>query len=95
MVSIIIPNFNKEKYICDTLLSVMNQQYSDWECIIIDDQSTDQSFEKAKQFAKNDIRFIFLKRPISRIKGPSTCRNIGIENAKGEFIIFLDSFLLS
>lgn len=91
MVSIIIPNFNKEKQIVVTLQSVLNQEYKNWECIIVDDWSNDNSQEIINKFIINDNRFSFFLRPEIEPKGPSSCRNIGIEKAKGEYIIFLDS----
>lgn len=91
MVSIIIPNYNKSKIIEETLQSICNQRYNDWECIIVDDQSNDNSKEIIETFIKNDKRFSFYERPNERLKGPSTCRNIGVEKAIGHYIVFLDS----
>lgn len=91
MVSIIIPNYNKAKVIEETLQSVLSQEYNDWECIIIDDQSTDNSVEIIQKYLYKDSRFSFYERTDERIKGPSTCRNIGIEKAIGKYIVFLDS----
>lgn len=91
MVSIIIPNYNKAKVIEETLQSVFSQEYKDWECIIIDDQSTDNSVEVIQKYLDKDSRFSLYERTDEKIKGPSTCRNIGIEKAIGEYIIFLDS----
>lgn len=91
MVSIIIPNYNKAKVIEETLQSVFSQDYKDWECIIVDDQSTDNSIEVIQKYLEKDSRFSLYERTAERIKGPSTCRNIGIEKAAGEYIIFLDS----
>ncbi len=90
MVSIIIPNYNKAAYISETLDSLINQTYSDWEAIIIDDGSIDNSTEIIELYTQKESRFRFIKR--NRLpKGGSTCRNIGLENAKGDTIIFLDS----
>lgn len=91
MVSIIIPNYNKAKAIEETLQSVLSQSYKNWECIIIDDQSTDNSIEIIQKYLEKDSRFSFHKRTDERMKGPSTCRNIGIEKAIGDYVIFLDS----
>jgi glycosyltransferase involved in cell wall biosynthesis len=91
MVSIIIPNYNKAKAIEETLQSVLSQSYKNWECIIIDDQSTDDSIEIIQKYLEQDSRFSFYKRTDDKIKGPSSCRNIGIEKAIGEYVIFLDS----
>ncbi len=91
LVSIIIPNYNKEKYIKETLSSVLIQSYPNWECIIIDDNSTDNSVELIQKFLKKDSRFKFIERDKDSIGGGSACRNIGIQKAEGEYLIFLDS----
>lgn len=90
-ITVIIPNFNRAHVILDALESVRNQTYSNWECIIIDDGSKDESESKIKVFIEKDNRFKFIQRPFNRIKGASTCRNIGLETASGKFIQFLDS----
>jgi glycosyltransferase involved in cell wall biosynthesis len=91
MVSIIIPNYNKSKTIEETLQSICNQVYNDWECIVVDDQSDDDSKQIIETFVKKDKRFSFYTRSNDRLKGPSSCRNIGIEKAIGNYIVFLDS----
>ncbi|OHX65559.1 glycosyltransferase family 2 protein [Flammeovirga pacifica] len=90
LISIIIPTYNRAKYINETLTSLIRQTYSNWECIIVDDGSTDNTIEVVNNFIKNDDRFLFYERDIEP-KGAPTCRNIGLENAKGEYIKFLDS----
>lgn len=89
LVSIIIPNYNGEKTIVDTIQSVINQTYRKWEVIVIDDGSSDNSEFAVKSIDDSRIRFI--KRPKNRKKGGNTCRNIGIENALGNYVIFLDA----
>lgn len=91
MVSVIIPVFNRAIMIKDTLNSLLAQTYQDWECILIDDGSTDNIDDVLKKYIENDNRFQFYKRPSKNLKGPSSCRNIGLEKAKGEYVIFLDS----
>lgn len=91
LVSIIIPTFNRAHLIGETLDSVLKQTYQNWECIIIDDGSTDSTIDSVRNFINVDNRFRFLIRPINRKKGASTCRNIGLENSRGHFIQFLDS----
>lgn len=91
LVSIIIPACNSEKLIWQTLDSVLEQSYSEWECIIIDDGSTDNTSDIINKYMKEDNRFLYYHRPLNKIKGPSSCRNLGIEKARGEYIIFLDS----
>lgn len=91
LVSIVIPNYNKEKYIEETLSSVLAQSYHKWECIIIDDNSSDTSVERIQKFLKKDSRLKYIKRDKDSIGGGSACRNIGIHQAKGDYLIFLDS----
>lgn len=90
LVSVIIPSFNREALIGDTLLSVQNQSYSNWECIIVDDGSTDRTRQVVQDFTSQDQRFKFFERH-QKPKGAPTCRNIGIEKSVGEYIMFLDS----
>ena len=92
IITIIIPLFNSQNVLKDTLDSVLAQTYKDWECLIIDDGSTDNSVQIAKEFQKIDKRIKFHSRlHYTKPKGVSSCRNIGIENSKGKFVIFLDS----
>jgi glycosyltransferase involved in cell wall biosynthesis len=90
LVSIIIPTYNRAHLISKTLESVLAQTYPNWECIIVDDGSTDYTPVVLEDYL-NDKRFKFYKRTNNRKKGPSSCRNIGIENTKGILIMFLDS----
>ncbi len=91
LVSIIIPLFNRENLIMATLNSIKNQSSDNWECILIDDHSTDNSFESVKKAINNDNRFIIEKRPNDRPKGANACRNYGLEIAKGNYINWFDS----
>jgi glycosyltransferase involved in cell wall biosynthesis len=91
LISIILPVFNREKIVIETLESISNQSNIDWECIIVDDDSTDNSFEIIKEYVENDYRFKLVKRPLHSIKGPSSCRNYGFELSTGEYIQFFDS----
>lgn len=84
--SIIIPLYNKEKEIENTLKSVLNQSFTDYEVIVINDGSTDLSEEKVLSI--HDERIIYFK---TENKGVSKARNLGIEKAKGELIAFLDA----
>jgi len=90
LVSIIVPIFNRDGCLEETLLSIKNQVYSNWEAVLVDDGSTDASIEIIKRFQNQDNRFRFIKRNRDP-KGAPTCRNIGMENAKGKYLIFLDS----
>lgn len=91
LVSIIIPSYNRETIIHETLISVLNQTYVNWECIIVDDGSTDETTAVIEDYCKKDNRFKSYSRPEYKAKGPSSCRNYGVEKAYGEYIIFLDS----
>ncbi len=91
LISIVIPTYNREKLILATLQSIICQTYSNWECIIVDDGSTDNSVEIISQFIANDDRFQFLSRPSTQLKGPNSCRNYGFEKSKGDIINWFDS----
>lgn len=90
-VSIIIPTYNRSHIIAETLDSILSQSYEDWECIIVDDGSTDQTEALIDQYLRKDNRFKFYYRPDNRLKGANACRNFGLEKSKGEYIMFLDS----
>lgn len=89
LVSIIVPNYNGEMFLADTIESVIHQNYDGWELIIVDDGSTDKSEKVVKKYLSTKIHFI--KRPSSVKKGGNACRNLGIKSAKGKYLIFLDS----
>lgn len=91
LVSVIIPTFNRKTLIGETLNSVLAQTYTNWECIIVDDGSTDTTEELVKAYSKKDDRIQFYHRPEENPKGSSSCRNYGLEKARGEYIQFLDS----
>jgi len=90
LVSIIIPTFNREKFISETLISLLSQTYTNWECIIVDDGSTDNTISVIESYCKKDDRFRLFKRD-RKPKGAPTCRNIGIKESKGDYINFFDS----
>ena len=87
MFSIIIPLYNKEKFLFETLRSVELQTYKDFEVIIVDDSSTDNSFNIAKTFEKDKRFKVYTKLN----GGVSDARNFGIEKAVGQYICFLDA----
>ncbi|WP_298494588.1 glycosyltransferase family 2 protein [uncultured Algibacter sp.] len=87
-VSVIIPCYNQAQYLDETLVSVLNQTYSNWECIIVNDGSTDHSECVAKNRCNLDSRFIYLYKDNG---GLSSARNFGLKHANGDFIQFLDS----
>lgn len=91
LVSILIPNYNKAPYLRETLDSVLAQTYPNWECIIVDDHSTDNSWEILEEYAAKDSRFKIFKRPDYLPKGGNACRNYAFELSKGEYIQWFDS----
>lgn len=86
-ISIIIPVYNQEKFLAETLNSVVNQSYSNWECILVNDGSIDGSVEVINKFVTQDNRFHFIN---SENKGVSHARNLALKQIKGDFIMFLD-----
>jgi teichuronic acid biosynthesis glycosyltransferase TuaG len=88
-VSIITPSYNSEKFIIDAIKSVIAQEYSDWEMIIVDDCSTDRTCEIVAEYSHQDSRIKLIK--LEQNSGPATARNIAITNATGRYIAFLDS----
>ncbi|MFT4851462.1 MAG: glycosyltransferase involved in cell wall biosynthesis [Sediminicola sp.] len=91
MISIIIATYNRAAYIEETLKSIQNQTYTDFECIIVDDGSTDRTEEMVLEFVKNDKRFNYLHRPDNVAKGANYSRNYGYTFSKGTHIKFFDS----
>lgn len=90
LVSIIIPTFNRGHLILETLQTVVNQSYSKWECIVVDDGSTDDTEKVVLDFAKSHKNIRYYKRDRFP-KGVSTSRNIGIAKTLGNYVMFLDS----
>ena len=91
MVSIIIPCYNRANLIEETLNSIIHQSFKNWECIIIDDGSTDNTLDLLKLYVLKDSRFRFYTRPINIKKGASSCRNYGYTLSNGDFICWFDS----
>lgn len=85
-VSIVTPLYNKTAYITETIQSVLWQTYSDWEMLIVDNGSTDGSWEKAQAFEDSRIRLLQSPK-----QGPGAARNYGLGFAQGEWIQFLDA----
>jgi len=90
IVSIITPSFNRGYIVDETANSIFNQTYPYWEWIIVDDGSSDNSWEMLQQYAARDSRVKIFQR--NRLpKGACTCRNIAVENSTGQYLIFLDT----
>ena len=88
LVSIIVPCYNQAQFLNDSLQSVLNQTYKNWECIIVNDGSPDNTEEEAKKWCIRDNRFKYLHKQNG---GLSSARNAGIKLSKGEFILPLDA----
>ncbi len=88
LVSIITPNYNCEKYIAATITSVIHQTYKNWELIIVDDCSTDNSLIIINKYIEKDNRIKLIKLGVN--SGPAIARNEAIKAAKGDYIAFLD-----
>ncbi|ENP8456992.1 glycosyltransferase family 2 protein [Photobacterium damselae] len=89
LVSVITPSYNCANTIEETINSVISQSFNDWEMIIVDDNSSDNSCEIIRAFSEKDSRIKLVER--SWNAGPAIARNIAIENAQGRYIAFLDS----
>ena len=89
MISIVIPTYNRAKVLTTTLESIRAQKAADWECIVTDDHSTDNTREVIQQYIEQDKRFVYVAN--ERKKGAQGARNTGIMAAKGEWICLFDS----
>ena len=87
LISVVIPLYNKAKFICETLDSVLQQDYSNLEILVVNDASTDESLKVIKTYSDSRIKIINNKTN----QGLSESRNIGIKNSKGELIALLDA----
>jgi len=87
-ISVIVPIYNAEKYLNECIDSILNQDFTDFELLLVDDGSNDNSGQLCDEYAKKDKHIkVFHKNN----GGVSSARNLGIDNAKGEYIIFIDS----
>lgn len=91
MVSVVVPFFNAARFFRETVESVIGQTYDDWELLLIDDGSTDASTQMARDWAAEHDRICYLEHPGHENRGASMTRNLGIKEARGEFIAFLDA----
>ena len=88
-VSIILPVYNCEKYVRQTIESVLNQDYKNWELIIVNDASTDHSLEEITKYTEKDSRIKVHSLPIN--KGVASARNKALEHADGRYVAFIDA----
>lgn len=86
-ISVIMPVYNGEKYLKDSIESVIEQTYNEWELIIVDDGSTDSSYDICKNYAEKDKRIKLIHQ---ENKGVSSARETGIKTATGEYLSFID-----
>jgi len=86
-IDVILPNYNKDKFLEESINSVFSQTYKNWNLFIIDDNSEDNSKKIIKKYKNNKINVVFL----SKNKGVSFCRNLGIRLSKSKYISFIDS----
>ncbi len=91
LVSIIIPTYNRVHLIGETLESIINQSYQNWECLVVDDGSSDYTEELMEFYCKVENRIQFYRRPQDLPKGANACRNYGFELSKGSFVNWFDS----
>ena len=89
LVSIITPVYNAEKFIVETIKSIQAQTYKNWELLLIDDCSTDNSKKIINTFSKEDLRIKYIS--LTENSGAAVARNTGIEKADGQYIAFIDS----
>lgn len=89
LLSIITPAYNASKYIHETIQAVQNQTFQDWELVIVDDISTDNTQEIVQNLSKKDPRIRFFALP--QKGGPALARNFALERASGKYIAFLDA----
>lgn len=89
LVSIITPAYNAEAYIAETIASVLAQTYTNWEMLIVNDCSKDNTVEIVQSYAAKDKRIKLIN--LKQNSGAAVARNTAIQNAKGRYIAFLDS----
>lgn len=88
MVSIIVPVYNVKKYLQQCLDSILLQTNTSWECLLIDDGSTDGSDKICDEYANRDKRFRVFHQ---KNAGVGSARNVGLKNARGKYVTFVDS----
>ncbi len=91
LVSVIVPVYNAEKYIAETIDSVREQTYGDWELLLVEDCSTDGTFPKLQEYMRRagDVRIRLIRQPANQ--GAATARNRGVREARGRYIAYLDA----
>lgn len=88
IISIVVPIYNRARFLSGCLDSILAQTFKEWECILVNDGSTDNSLEIAENYAANDPRFLVISQ---ENQGVSAARNLGIDHAQGKWLTFVDS----
>ncbi|MDE7478361.1 MAG: glycosyltransferase family 2 protein, partial [Lachnospiraceae bacterium] len=88
LISVIVPVYNVEKYVMRCIESILAQTYTNLEILLVDDGSTDASGKICDELAKKDVRIRIIHKENG---GPSDARNVGIQEARGEYYLFVDS----
>ena len=88
LISIIVPIYNVENYLRQCLDSIVSQTYQNFECLLINDGSSDNSADICREYIEKDSRFRYFEK---ENVGVSSARNLGIERSKGQYITFIDS----
>lgn len=91
MVSVVVPFLNAERFLRETVESVMAQTYGNWELLLVDDGSTDAGTRMARSWAAENDKIFYLEHPGHENRGASSARNLAMQEARGEFIAFLDA----
>ncbi len=89
LISIVVPLYNAERFLRDTIKTVQNQTYQKWELLLVDDCSSDKSRDVAQQMAEQDVRVRLLCQETNQ--GAARARNRGVQEAKGRYLCFLDA----
>ena len=89
LVSVVMPAYNCEKYLAESVASVEAQTYPHWELLLAEDHSTDGTYALAQSLAASDSRIRLLRTESNA--GPAAARNLALENARGQYLAFLDS----
>lgn len=90
LVSVIMPLYNGISFVDQAVQSVLDQTYNNWELLVVDDGSKDESFQRAKYWEKQDVRIHALQHQNGANKGVSATRNLAIKNSRGEYLALLD-----
>ena len=88
IISIVVPIYNRARFLSGCLDSILAQTFKEWECILVNDGSTDNRLEIAENYAANDPRFLVISQ---ENQGVSAARNLGIDHAQGKWLAFVDS----